>query len=377
MNLKPTASRLGLVGLTLALSACSVLDGDKIDYKSATKGSTLEVPPDLQQLSRDSRYSLPGGIGGVVSANALQASQVAQPSATSTAAAATMGDVRIERDGNQRWLVVKRPAGKLWDPVREFWTENGFTMAQEQSEVGIMETDWAENRAKLPQDVIRKTLGKVFDSLYSTSERDKFRTRLERRADGKTEIFITHRGMEEVYSSSQKDSTVWQPRGADPELETEFLRRLMIKLGTSEEQSKALVASAAAQGGNTTSSVKIITVADAPALAMQEPFDRAWRIVGVALDRTGFTVEDRDRSKGLYYVRYVQANKAETTKEKQGWFARKFSSKKQAENTPHQYQIAVRSEGASSQVLVLNAQGQPETTKAAQNIVRVLAEDLK
>ena len=225
--------------------------------------------------------------------------------------------------------------------------------------------------------MIRKTLGKVFDSLYSTSERDKFRTRLERRADGKTEIFITHRGMEEVYSSSQKDSTVWQPRGADPELETEFLRRLMIKLGTSEEQSKALVASAAAQGGNTTSSVKIITVADAPALAMQEPFDRAWRIVGVALDRTGFTVEDRDRSKGLYYVRYVQANKAETTKEKQGWFARKFSSKKQAENTPHQYQIAVRSEGASSQVLVLNAQGQPETTKAAQNIVRVLAEDLK
>ena len=40
-------------------------------------------------------------------------------------------------------------------------------------------------------------------------------------------------------------------------------------------------------------------------LTLDEPFDRAWRRVGLALDRVGFTVEDRDRAKGLYYVRYV------------------------------------------------------------------------
>ena len=236
--MNPTA-RLGLLGLTIALSACSVLDGDKINYKSASKGASLEVPPDLQQLSRDSRYTVPGG---VVSANALQAGQVAQPSATSTAAATTLGDVRIERDGNQRWLVVKRPADKLWQPVSEFWVENGFILVQDQPKLGIMETDWAENRAKLPQDIIRSTIGKVFDSLYSTGERDKFRTRLERNADGSTEIFISHRGMIEVYTSAAKDGTIWQPRPADPELETEFLRRLMVKLGVSEEQSKAIAA---------------------------------------------------------------------------------------------------------------------------------------
>ena len=374
MKVQHPLARAGVIGLALAVSACSVIQEDKIDYKSAQKASTLEVPPDLTQLSKDTRYTTTQDKS--VSALALQAGQAQVPT-VERSAPLQVGDVQILREGDKRWLLVNRPVEQLWEPAREFWIDHGFNLEQEKPDLGILETDWAENRAKLPQDVIRKTLGKVFDSLYSTSERDKFRTRLERRADGKTEIFITHRGMEEVYSSSQKDSTVWQPRGADPELETEFLRRLMIKLGTSEEQSKALIASAAAQGGNTTSSVKIITVADAPALAMQEPFDRAWRIVGVALDRTGFTVEDRDRSKGLYYVRYVQANKAETTKEKQGWFARKFSSKKQAENTPHQYQIAVRSEGANSQVLVLNAQGQPATTKAAQNIVRVLAEDLK
>ena len=211
-------TRLGLLALVAALSACSTLEGDKIDYKSATKGSTLEVPPDLTQLAKDSRYAVPGG---TVSAAALQAGQqAAQPSAASQAAATSIGDVRIERDGNQRWLVVNRPADKLWEPVREFWLENGFIFTQDQANLGILETDWAENRAKLPQDVVRAALGKVFDSLYSTGERDKFRTRLERNANGGTDIFISHRGMIEVYTNTQKDQTVWQPRAADPELET-------------------------------------------------------------------------------------------------------------------------------------------------------------
>lgn len=237
--MKAATTRLSLLALAMALSACStsILDGDKIDYKSAAKGSSLEVPPDLTQLSRDSRYAMPGGS---VSAAAMQAGQAAQPSGNANAAALQLGDVRIERDGNQRWLVVNRPADKLWEPVRDFWLESGFTLAQSDANVGIMETDWAENRAKLPQDFIRSTIGKLMESLYSTGERDKFRTRLERNANGSTEIYITHRGMVEVYGNATKDSTVWQPRPSDPELETEFLRRLMVKLGVSQEQSKAV-----------------------------------------------------------------------------------------------------------------------------------------
>nr|WP_205763802.1 outer membrane protein assembly factor BamC [Acidovorax sp. SRB_24] len=356
---------MGLLGLTIALSACSALDGEKIDYKSATKGPTLEVPPDLQQLSRESRYTVPGG---VVSANALQAGQAAQPSATSTAAAAALGDVRIERDGNQRWLVVKRPADQLWDPVREFWTENGFTLALDQSNVGIMETDWAENRAKLPQDIIRSTLGKVFESLYSTGERDKFRTRLERAADGSTEIYISHRGMVEVYTSAAKDSTIWQPRPVSPELETEFLRRLMVKLGVSEEQSKAIAAAPV----QLPPSARIASVGGAPVLQLDEGFDRAWRRIGLALDRTGFTVEDRDRSQGVYFVRYVAPG---TDKEKEGFFSKLFGSK--GATPPLKYRVVVRSEGNASTVSVLNAAGAPETSANAQSIVRVLAADLK
>src|SRR5690606_12346511 len=185
------------------------------------------------QLARDTRYTTAQDKS--VSALALQAGQAQQVPVAERAAPLQVGDVQILRDGNKRWLLVNRPVDQLWEPTREFWLDHGFNLDQEKPALGIMETDWAENRAKLPQDVIRKTLGKVFDSLYSTSERDKFRTRLERRPDGRTEIFVSHRGMIEVYNSAAKDSTVWQPRPTDPELEVEFLRRLMVKLGVPAE----------------------------------------------------------------------------------------------------------------------------------------------
>jgi outer membrane protein assembly factor BamC len=355
------SAKFGVLALVALLAACSVLEGDKIDYKSANKGASLEVPPDLTQLSRDSRYVVPGG---AVSASSYQAGQAVSGVPT---AAMAVGDVRIERSGSQRWLVINRPADQLWGPVRDFWQENGFLLAMDQPALGIMETDWAENRAKIPQDFIRNTLGKLLDSVYSTSERDRFRTPLERSATGGTEIYLSHRGMIEVYSSTQKDQTVWQPRPSDPELEAEFLRRLMVKLGVPQEQSKALVAA-----GSTKPTARVSSVNNSPVVVIDEAFDRAWRRVGLALDRTGFTVEDRDRSQGTYFVRYVAPN---PDKKEQGFLGRLFSREKA--EAPLKYRIALKGEGERTTVSVLNAGGAPETSANAQRIVQVIADDLK
>jgi outer membrane protein assembly factor BamC len=355
--------KLGVLALCAVLAACSVLEGDKIDYKSAGKGITLDVPPDLTQLSRDSRYTVPGG--GAVTASAYQVGQAA-PSAPT--AASTLGDVRIERAGTQRWLVINRPADQLWGPIRDFWQESGFLLTLDQPALGIMETDWAENRAKIPQDFIRNTLGKLIDSVYSTSERDRFRTRLERTANGGTEIYISHRGMIEVYNNVQKDQTVWQPRPTDPELETEFLRRLMVKLGVPQEQSKSLVATGAAKP-----LARIATVGSTPVVQIDEGFERAWRRVGLALDRTGFTVEDRDRNQGTYFVRYVEPN---PDRKEKGFLAKLFSPSEKAV-PPLKYRITLKSAGESTTVSVLNADGAPESSANAQRIVQVIADDLK
>jgi outer membrane protein assembly factor BamC len=209
----------------------------------------------------------------------------------------------------------------------------------------------------------------VFENLYSTGEQDKFRTRLERSGEGKTEIFISHRGMIEVYSSAQKDQTVWQPREADPELEAEFLSRLMIKLGVSEAQAQAAVASAPVQAA-----ARLTTVNGQPVIELADGFDRAWRRVGLSLDRSGFTVEDRDRSQGIYFVRYVTPGKADETKP--GFFSRLFSSAK-PEAAPARYRVLVRSEDNRSIVSVFDAQGQADNTGNAARIAQLLVDDLK
>lgn len=355
-------SKLALLGLSLALAACSVLESEKINYKSAGKAPSLDVPPDLTQLSRNTRYAVPGG---TVTASSFQFGQV--PQATPTAVT-SLGDVHIERDGNQRWLVVNRPADKLWGPIRDFWQENGFLLVMEQANLGIMETDWAENRAKIPQDFIRSALGKVFDSLFSTGERDKFRTRLERNANGGTEIYISHRGMMEVYDSKDKNTTVWQPRAPDPELEAEFLGRLMVKLGVPEGQSKVLLTADANKNSSR------VTVASGQSVVqIEEGFDRAWRRVGLALDRASFTVEDRDRSQGIYFVRYVEPT---GDKSEVGFLGSLFGGSK-ANTEPLKYRIALVSKGTSTTVSVLDAKGAPDTSPNAQRIVKLIADDLK
>ena len=365
-----------LLGLAFFLAGCSTLEnfvaGDKIDYRSSgTKTPGLEIPPDLTQLSRDSRYQQSGG---TVSAAAFQAGASAPVllQASTAVALQQLGDVRIERQGNQRWLATPMSPELLWPQLQAFWKERGFTLVSDQPDAGVMETDWAENRAKLPNDFIRNALGRVIDSLYSTGERDKFRTRVERTAAG-SEVYISHRGMEEVYTNALKDNTVWQPRPADPQLEAELLSRLMVRLGVKEETAKAVVAAAPAPPAR----ARILEGQPGAVLQVDDNFERAWRRVGLALDRGGFTVEDRDRAQGLYFVRYVDP--AKTMKSDSGFLNKLFSfgAKDDAGGGPARYRVAVKGDGERSTVAVLSSQGAPEGSEVGKRIVALLVEDLK
>ncbi|MCK9202791.1 MAG: outer membrane protein assembly factor BamC, partial [Gallionella sp.] len=283
----------------------------------------------------------------------------------------------IERSGTQRWLVVSGSPEKLWPGVKEFWQELGFLVNVEVPEAGIMETDWAENRAKIPQDIIRGTIGKVFDSLYSTAERDKFRTRLEKGAEaGTVEIYISHRGMYEIYVNEGKSDTKWQPHPADPELEAEMLRRLMVRLGVEESRAKTMVAAEQPQ-----ERAKLSRAKDgAGALLLEEAFDRAWRRVGLALDRVGFTVEDRDRSQGLYFVRYVDPEiDGKSKNDDKGLLSKLMFWKGSAADKPTQaqYRIHVKAAGESTTVQVLTREGGVDRSDVSKRILGLLHEQLK
>lgn len=358
------------------LAGCGVLESKRIDYKSAGKLPPLEVPPDLTRAGRDDRYAVPDiNPTGTATFSAYNAERGSRPRAGSTEVLPDVEKVRVQRAGSERWLVVDEAPEKVWPLVKQFWQENGFLLKVEMPEAGIMETDWAENRANIPQDVVRRTLGKVLDQLWSTGERDKFRTRLERTADGQgTEIFISHRGMVEEYQDGRGESgtTIWQPRPADPELEAEFLNRLMVRLGVANERAESMLAS------ETTPPRATLGASDdgVAVLTLDEPFDRAWRRVGLALDRVGFTVEDRDRSNGLYYVRYVDPR---ADRGKEGGFLSKLAFwRSSAEpNKAVQYQVRVREGTEASQVQVLDENGQPEASDISHSILNLLLDQLK
>lgn len=300
-----TPVRLATLALLALTAGCSSLDsglsGDTVDYRStsSTKAKPLDVPPDLSQLARESRYQQ---TGGVVSASATAAAPAAATT-TATVALAAQGGLRVERLGQQRWLVSTASPEQLWPQLSAFWTQRGFTLTVEDAKLGLLETNWSENRAKLPADVVRNTLGRMLGNVWDTGERDQFRTRVERTATG-SEVYISHRGVQEIFVDSVRDATTWRARPNDPQLEAEMLSRLLISLGAKEEPARALVATAAE------APARARAVVGGTAIEIDDPFDRAWRRVGLALDRGGFTVEDRDRTLGLYYVRYVDPKSA-------------------------------------------------------------------
>ncbi|MDE2452971.1 MAG: outer membrane protein assembly factor BamC [Burkholderiales bacterium] len=371
------------LGAAFALGGCSSLtdavQGHDVAYQSAKAGPSLAVPPDLTQLARDQRYTVPEGgkaPQGSISALAYQTTvQQNEQQATSDAVLPRFPGMHIRQSGALRWLVVDAAPSALWDKVQTFWQQNGFYLTETDAQVGVMQTDWAENRAKLPQDFIRKYLGKVFDSVYDTGERDRYRTVFEATPDGKgTEIFISHQTMVEVYSDTQKTQTVWQPGTPDPSLDAVFLRKLMVSLGASDQQAKAQLAQAQQQARQ---APQATLVDNGRALQLPDDQEQAWRRVSLALNSAGFTVTGRNRSAGQFDVRYVNPEAALKAEQDSGGFFSKLFGGKKAEAPPQNLRIAVESAGSGSKVTVHSLDGGADAAASEANILKVLLQQLQ
>jgi len=383
--MKRTAVFFVLLSLLAGCSSMQeMVQGEKIQYKGAGKLPPLEIPPDLTSPSRDDRYAVPDvNPQGSATLSTYNAERGGTVRAGSTEILPNVAKVRMERSGGQSWLVVPEPPEKVWPVVKEFWQGLGFLIKIELPEVGVMETDWAENRAKITDDPIRNFLGKMVDSVYSTGERDKFRTRLERGAEpGTTEIYISHRGMVEVVrtegsSAVGMTSTVWQPAPSNPELNAEFLRRLMVRFGVEDARAKAELARSDVK----TERAKLVrSGSGAGALELTETFDRAWRRVGLALDRVGFTVEDRDRSKGYYFVRYVdpQIDGQQSPDKDKGFLSKLAFWKSDTSGIKaEQYRVVVKETNSVSEVQVQNKDGQQDNSDTGRRILSLLYDQLK
>lgn len=365
------ATRLAVLALAFGpLAGCESLNdwfaSDRVNYKDTPSAPPLAVPQDLSSAPNDQKYVAPPpsvALGGAPKGTVTSAGNTTLGSPT---AQDPLG-MHVERDGDRRWLVVDgRSPDDVWPILQTFWQDNGFTLTTDAPATGIMTTDWAENRANIPDDWFRRTIGRVIDFAYSSGTRDRFRTLVTRGADGQTDISITHSAMEEVLTGQDKTSSKWVERPRDPALEALFLAKLMQKFGLNDAQSKQLLTDA-----RPSSSAAKIDQAGGATLDLPESFDRAWLRVGLALDRTNFTVDNRDREKGIYYVRYADSMQE---LKGDGLLGKLFyNPKTAAKNQGPEFMVAVRQKSdTQTQVAVLDQNGQIDTSSDAQRIVTAL-----
>lgn len=367
-------SAVALVSTVLTLFAgCSsvkqMLDSDRIDYKNASTAPALSIPPDLDSTKIDTRYSAPPTTAGLgttpnMSTTVAGTKTIGVPSTTDPYG------MHVEQKDGEMWLVVNgRGPDALWEELRSFWTESGFVLTTDSPTTGVMQTDWAENRAKIPNDWFRSSIGKLFDAVYSSGTRDRFTTLVERGGDGSTRINITQTGMEEVLTGNEKTSSRWERRPRDTNLEKAFVARLIHRFGPSVDEANELV-------DHPVDLVTGVTEYDnaggVPRLVVSESFDKVWPRVGLALDRSDYVVESRDAQHGLYTVHYSDSLQEV---QDEGFFSKFLSSKKRT--PPAAFKISVAPSGNTTQITVMGADGTPDASSSADALLKRLRAQLR
>lgn len=390
------------------VAGCGTSSPTKVDYKSDSKSKqvSLAVPPNMIDETPDQR-SLPPQ-GGETSLSTLRQVQAQAPAANTLAVVPPVSNMHIQRDGTESWLVIdgKAPAD-AWPQIRRFWQEQGFLLVVDQRDKGVMETDWNETHAQINDGLIRSTLSKALGNSYVTSERNKYRTRLEAAPNGGTYVFISQKGMREALTGTNNDSSTWEPKANDPGLEQEYLKRLMAALALADSRAKSgggqtaelspagaqtapnAATSGAKSAAAATAAQNVALSAQQPVrdpdaanasaqlssneLTLGEPYDRAWLRVGLALDRSNFTVDDRDLSRGLYFVRYVDPKHMSSAE--QGFWSQVFHGKK--EKVAKQYRVNVRAlTPDQTRVAVVDDKGGVDESPQATQIMTLMADQL-
>jgi outer membrane protein assembly factor BamC len=374
--------------IALALAACSsgyvdgVLPDKSVEYKREKQAErNLEVPPDLTSDRINDRMSVPDSFGGVsttyseyLTDRKLRGADGGAQRVASGNVLPRISDVEVRRDGEARWLLINAPVEDVWQKVISFWQENGILLAEQDPTVGVMRTSWIENRANISRDFITDTIRRALDGLYETGLRDQFRVRLERASQGRAELYLTHYGMEEQVvqgAEGEVANTIWVPRERDPGLEVEMLNRLMVYMGAADERTRARLA---ARGSEQAKRSQLLNTRDGTQLLIDDSFSRSWRLVGLALDRVGFAVEDRDRSSGIYYVRYNDPSRQD---EEKGWLSGLAFWSDDDVDKIRRYQVKIGTSDEQTVVLVADEQGERDNSPTAIRILTLLQEQIR
>ena len=359
-------------GATIALAGCSsindLLTQEQVDYKSTVRGDPLSLPPDLSSERINSpQYSITGGTASALAYNEAQKKAQANQGQNVLPEVAGM---KVMRSGDTRWLQINADPNQVYPRLISFWNNEGFTINRDNPQAGIIETDWAENRAKIPGNFLRRALGSIIDMVSDSGERERFTTRLERNGN-MTEVYINHQRM--VETAMDRDATTfrWLPADEDPGLNAVMLSRLMAFLGVEEERARNAVREAQAVGAAPQQVQQLLLIDGETALSSPLSSDDTWRRVGDSLNRAGFTIDEANLANGSYVVRYLDTDTGEK-RQAGNIFSRLWGD--HGNITPLPYTIQVTPDAGGSKITVFNRDGAQENTTTGKRILRVIAE---
>lgn len=370
------------LGCALTMTGCSILgkqadDGPVYETSRQAQTNPLELPPDLAAPGMDRAFRIPDTPGSRVSARDLDREQPAstQRRTGTLEVLPETAQVQLRRDGTTRWLTVDFTPEELWPRLREFWRAQNLTLARDEPVVGIMETEWAENRAGIPLNMSQGLISRALGSIYDAGTRDQYRTRVERH-DGATEVFISHRGAVE-HGDEEGMGARWVIGEPDPEMEAEMLNRLLVFLTTGETTASTARAEETEADFERTGRVDLVERDGRQVLVLWGEPDALWRRLGLALDRTGLLVDEQNRRTGTFLVTY-RTGGVDDVQERRGFLSRMFSfGRKTSRYENERFQIRMLEDGRDLQVIALSVDGEPLSKRDERFVLETIQPQLR
>lgn len=244
----------------------------------------------------------------------------------------------LSGEGDKRHLIVQGDREQTWQRLLDFWSEKGVEVSRKDIRIGLMDTATVDGE----------------DYAY--------RVRMERGDSSKQQhIYVGAAGFD---TNATKDEAM--------------LRQLADYLGVLQQEQQAKVeAQKQSQPQQQTVNVMLIDdIGGQQALMVEQDFSDVWGRVGRVLDSKGFSVEDRDRSRGHYYVHYIDPfNEAE--KEEGGLLSSLAFWRDDDEKSPGEYYyIKLISDAEKTKIIILDSEEVRTSSPTAKRLLGLMQEQL-
>ena len=358
---------VSLLMILVLVSGCSWFGGKKSSSQGPRDSQSLEVPPELAQPETSDAMAIPVVTPEQAKSGSSRASQ--QPMINTALLPDTTG-AKIKQEGGIRWAEVDSSPELIWQELHGFFHSLGFEISNEDPKLGILDTGWLSSRAYREVGFWRS----LFGELAVVGLKDRYRVRLERTDNPNvTRMYLSHQGLiEDVYEEVQRDniSRFWRWRPNDPELEAETLKRFLVFRGMDEEQAEQVT-----KPKPPAERARIVDVSNGQIVVVNDNCAHVWRHVGVAIDRLGLIVTDRNRSEGLYYLEvsdaFIEKHKEDSSLMKK-WFG--DDDEKKPTTT---FVMKVAQQEAETWVSLHDKKGQLDNSDLAKKLNELLYQQLR